>query len=1111
VGKNFGYISSDLVPQSNIFANQANLDHLSGDGFPELKRRLVKVLDLGSGPSVLYHAYDQSREKMKGRGLQLQISEFDASAAMLARGVVRPGEQTVGSFSHLGEAYPANTFDVVNMSYSFELADHPARLIKTIHSLLKGNGLFALILPKDTLIPEAFYRGLEAAGFKLRTVQGGQLESKIPETHYRELVREYGEEFAKDIARTAHTRHTYLLAEKTTNGEELSDDFFRIGLSREKMDIEKIKRLRSTEARFGVVPPDLPIEGIVDYDPSKRRDEETLSRWLLGDKIRGHISSMIQLADKLSRQSPDSKERPKILTQLRQKLLLLKNEVELADINNPQRLAILHLFQKGLHNKFFDQWVKHDGKEYLDLMVLLQGGMNDTNGEILPRKRAGGNKTGGTKGRATSQWGLKMAEWIGSKVDPIHGRERFGARYKQFAAAIEWIFGAKVALWGFVATLAFAGAPMGWVLAPAVGVVYGILFVASHFIPKSMAPVTKVNVGMLETVAMGLIYGVLIGATPFLLGAVPLLGVPEFGVQAAAIVWGLAGFLHYLIDKKKESEAKTSPEKPSFTKWEIISPFVGPLFLFFSYVRFMDTDTKTSWAYKIFDFPWFQSINNGYINDLISIPTVWALFFTVASVVNILIKIFKNFFEKKPTHMDRSILGDVAKRKDKITSIVFEAGVFFSLMIGGLLAFNEANSRLFDAMRLLYHSLSDFDGVYRAGVYGGGDILSFLRMFSGTFDPVDLMIFAFEGAASFSFIPVLFYFLPAFRSTVEASQKRRQSPLVSLIATLLKWDALKLNNSKDTIQSPGTDYPRISGIVLKVAIVTIVLGSVAFVWSIASPWVEIPFFEVPKIDAHSATILGAAGFVQGFVPKTPKEAGEQAAWALVAQSANIQGALESVMPVVQNDHMGSIVGEGSSSTDSLSTVLVEIKNDADFRDGFVGVIRTAMEQGNLSPMQMNLLPVLIKGATGQPVAFLHILGKTPKNELATLESLVERTDPNEKSGLSVALVVPAGQTEAVEARIAALKSQGVQVFHVPLRSEGWTGDDLRSLEDQMSTWLEKTNGIMATVGTKVGINPKDIEALNKESKLREALKSAVTLGETIQTFLRYLQALASNA
>jgi hypothetical protein len=63
----------------------------------------------------------------------------------------------------------------------------------------------------------------------------------------------------------------------------------------------------------------------------------------------------------------------------------------------------------------------------------------------------------------------------------------------------------------------------------------------------------------------------------------------------------------------------------------------------------------------------------------------------------------------------------------------------------------------------------------------------------------------------------------------------------------------------------------------------------------------------------------------------------------------------------------------------------------------------------------------------------------------------------------------------------------------------------------MSNWLVQTNGIVATVGTKVGINPKDIEALNEESKLREALRGAMTLGETIQIFLCYLQFLASNA
>lgn len=63
----------------------------------------------------------------------------------------------------------------------------------------------------------------------------------------------------------------------------------------------------------------------------------------------------------------------------------------------------------------------------------------------------------------------------------------------------------------------------------------------------------------------------------------------------------------------------------------------------------------------------------------------------------------------------------------------------------------------------------------------------------------------------------------------------------------------------------------------------------------------------------------------------------------------------------------------------------------------------------------------------------------------------------------------------------------------------------------MSTWLDQANGIVATVGTKVGINPKDIEALQKESKLREALKNAVTFGNVVETFLRTIRALASNA
>lgn len=40
-------------------------------------------------------------------------------------------------------------------------------------------------------------------------------------------------------------------------------------------------------------------------------------------------------------------------------------------------------------------------------------------------------------GRATSQWGLKFAQWLGFRSGGIDGRERFGLAYKRFAAMIE--------------------------------------------------------------------------------------------------------------------------------------------------------------------------------------------------------------------------------------------------------------------------------------------------------------------------------------------------------------------------------------------------------------------------------------------------------------------------------------------------------------------------------------------------------------------------------------------------------------------------------------------------------------------------------------------------
>jgi uncharacterized protein with ATP-grasp and redox domains len=398
-------------------------------------------------------------------------------------------------------------------------------------------------------------------------------------------------------------------------------------------------------------------------------------------------------------------------------------------------------------------------------------------------------------GVSTSQWGLLLAEWLGARVGGVGGRERFGATYQRFAALIEWSVSAKIAFWGFVGTIAFVDVALGWALAPLVGALYGVLFVASHFIPQSMAPVTSVQVGVLKTVFMGLIYGVLIGVTPFLLGAVPLLGVPEFGVQAAGVLWGMAGFLHHSFDLEK-----------------------------------------------------------------------------------------------------------------------------------------------------------------------------------------------------------------------------------------------------------------------------------------------------------------------------PREAGEREAWKFIGQVSRVQGAFEVLIPVPQANLTEQLMGKESSSVDPMTETLSRLETDREFRAGFVGAVQEAIDGKKLSGTPLVLVSTLLQAATGQPLSYLHVLGESPVEELENLELMMGRSEgPVSGNGLSVALVVSKNKIDSLKGRIDVLEAKGVTVFTVALSGQGWTRDVLTQLDHRMSPWFNKASGIVATVGAEVGIRPRDIEALDPESKLRAALETAVTLGDVIRTYLRYLQVLASNA
>jgi SAM-dependent methyltransferase len=353
--------------KSTYFANRASLDHLSH--FADLHGRSLRVLDLGLGPSTLYHAYQQDRERLNQNGLTMQVFDYDASPAMLSRGARRQGEQMVGSFSLLDKAFPPESFDLVNMSYSFRFAEHPAKLIKTIHSLLRNKGLFVLILPKKTVVPPRFCAALETAGFRIRTAPGSTLESKLPDNNFSELVREFGEEFARDIRKTAETTHTYLLAERLSGAVVTRDDEdFRLGYRTENVDTEKIRRLRSTTGRFHIVPANLVIESEVEAPTIEQVFEEHVENRVPLD-IQKHISALERLSGTLAGQSLGSSRRPKIERQLRREYLKLEKQIQLSLLGNSDLSPVFRRqMERGLQHKHLNQWVRGGGADYMRLI-----------------------------------------------------------------------------------------------------------------------------------------------------------------------------------------------------------------------------------------------------------------------------------------------------------------------------------------------------------------------------------------------------------------------------------------------------------------------------------------------------------------------------------------------------------------------------------------------------------------------------------------------------------------------------------------------------------------------------------------------------------------------
>lgn len=255
-----------LNHKGSFFANMASLDYLSGEQFPELKGRVLRTLDLASGPSTLERAYLRKRGEFQKRNFFLDITDYDASPEMLRAGLPREGRQYLGSFENLEGTFPDGHFDFVNLSFAFRYAAHPAALIRTIHRLLKTGGVFALVLPRNTTVPDRFLKALEGAGFELRVGSAGKLISELNAETQQHILDEFGPEFARDVSRYAEAEFTYVVAGKRGEAaSDFSDEDFHLARETLEIDADKIREFVQKPGRQPIIPEEITVAGRVVY------------------------------------------------------------------------------------------------------------------------------------------------------------------------------------------------------------------------------------------------------------------------------------------------------------------------------------------------------------------------------------------------------------------------------------------------------------------------------------------------------------------------------------------------------------------------------------------------------------------------------------------------------------------------------------------------------------------------------------------------------------------------------------------------------------------------------------------------------------------------------
>ncbi len=386
-----------LERKGSFFANMALLDWLSKQYQDQLKTSKDNprhVLDLGSGPSTLFRAYERVKDELSTRGVYLDISEIDASPEMLAKGVPRKGRQYLGSFENIGKL-PENTYDLVNLSFAYSYVTHPALFMTNVHRVLKKNGLAAFIFPEASKVPEAFTDAMTKLGFEVIVGEGGTLQSKLDDKTYTQLAIEYGKEYADDLAKLANGNFTLLLARKqeavNIYAGEVTDDQLRL-IRVSSVSRGKLKRtanlFKDKLEGLNLLAHGGKIEGDVTISPETGLGEtQPRKAGRFVENVSKHLSNLVCIihsdVDKKSASAKDKRRNylqvQKGLTRLLDRITELKDSQDL----NKDELTILAVKINNFRNdqednkdKKIGQWFK-DKTDLSEIIQRIKGVLGD--------------------------------------------------------------------------------------------------------------------------------------------------------------------------------------------------------------------------------------------------------------------------------------------------------------------------------------------------------------------------------------------------------------------------------------------------------------------------------------------------------------------------------------------------------------------------------------------------------------------------------------------------------------------------------------------------------------------------------------------------------------